>query len=437
MVHVVIPLYERLEYFKRCLGSVNSVRRHKIIVHYDGPASESVRLLCSKRCFLRDRPEHRGIAATLADAIRFSQEVNPEAHLLLLASDHLYPEGLVEAVDAAFSQTGPEFEFGKVHTHPCVDNYYHPLCRRKNLVRLYGRHSLAIVNELSYVCSMPSVVRASAASDLADFLERGDVSSISGVSVGRLFLTFWGIRRSETNNKSVFAIVGNPVEHMGKPNSKYWIKSVSHDRYMKKMGRTGQRVKPVGFYDQQYSKPKGYNLPYDKSGYKPLWDRVVKEVLDFTGPISVLDLGCGNGHIASRLVPRVSKYRGVDFSAIAIDKAYSRLSTFPGDWKVITGDINYSGFYSPGEFTHVLAVEVLEHVEDDLKIVSMISSGVRVVFTLPEFLCEGHVRRYPSKEFINKRFSNLVRFDRIEPMVSVNERKGIKKTRYLCTGVRL
>ena len=85
-------------------------------------------------------------------------------------------------------------------------------------------------------------------------------------------------------------------------------------------------------YDRIYAEggtQKIYDLPYRHSGYYPLF-REVARTLRARGTKAVLEVGCGTGGLAHLLQDegRV-KYRGFDFSSVAVERVGARLGVVP------------------------------------------------------------------------------------------------------------
>lgn len=68
-----------------------------------------------------------------------------------------------------------------------------------------------------------------------------------------------------------------------------------------------------------------YHLPYDRSGYFPLFKQVLR-TLNQRGSRGVLEVGCGNGAFAHMFIDRAPGlvYEGFDFSPVAVQHAVAR-----------------------------------------------------------------------------------------------------------------
>ncbi len=165
-------------------------------------------------------------------------------------------------------------------------------------------------------------------------------------------------------------------------------------------------------YDGKYESFASAVQPIQKSFYYPLFKRVVKTALTYQ-PKAVLEVGCGAGGVAQLLreaLPAV-RYRGFDFSKVAIGKARARLGS---DDLVFEGNALDPAIYAREPHDLILCTEVLEHVERDTDVVALWNPGVRVVCTVPNFDADTHVRLFRSEAEVEARYGGLIAIDRIE-----------------------
>jgi len=125
---------------------------------------------------------------------------------------------------------------------------------------------------------------------------------------------------------------------------------------------------------------------------------------------SVLDLGCGTGHLTKELLKR-----NYDVTAIDIEKEMVELAREfckKKDIKVMgVEDIKHLG---KERFDNVFCLDVIEHVKDDInalkKINYVLKPGGRAIITVPSIKLLygkrdkeiGHYRRYSEKELRSK-----------------------------------
>lgn len=81
---------------------------------------------------------------------------------------------------------------------------------------------------------------------------------------------------------------------------------------------------------------------YDRvSDPQALWAEAVIDRLEVTGPVSILDAGCGSGRVTQLLLERFPEatVTGVDASPAMIDQARRRLEPFGARIRLIVGDL--------------------------------------------------------------------------------------------------
>jgi cyclopropane fatty-acyl-phospholipid synthase-like methyltransferase len=124
------------------------------------------------------------------------------------------------------------------------------------------------------------------------------------------------------------------------------------------------------------------------------------------GAQRVLDVGCGPGQFAQFLLDSSAvDYHGIDFSSTAIAMA-QRANPDHAD-RFHVGDVrSHSLLAQP--FDHVVVLEVLEHVQADRELLSRLAPGTTVVFSVPSFDSESHVRHFDSIEAVADRYGDLV-----------------------------
>lgn len=117
---------------------------------------------------------------------------------------------------------------------------------------------------------------------------------------------------------------------------------------------------------------------------------------------NVLDIGCGNGLLA--LQSKWNSYIGIDFSNVAISQAknFCPKATF------ICEDVSVFLNYNSVNYDTIVMTEFLEHIEDDISIISKIKNGSKIIISVPnnEKIINGKPKGYP----IHKRAYTLESF---------------------------
>jgi len=132
----------------------------------------------------------------------------------------------------------------------------------------------------------------------------------------------------------------------------------------------------------------------DMSRYYHLYNAIGK----LTQDEKVLDIGCGTAMLQNF----IKDYSGIDFSEEAIKIANNK--------NVILGDAYNAEIYK-GDYQTYIFTEVLEHLDDE-KILGFISSGKRIIFSVPSFDDAAHLRTYTEK-IIRIRFEGILNIEKI------------------------
>jgi 2-polyprenyl-3-methyl-5-hydroxy-6-metoxy-1,4-benzoquinol methylase len=152
------------------------------------------------------------------------------------------------------------------------------------------------------------------------------------------------------------------------------------------------------FYDKKFDAETNYDNHYKDSWYYVHWTQIIKYLKQFKNPI-ILEIGCGNGQLAHYLHDEgYRKYSGFDFSKKAVEVAKKRI-----DLDFYVGNaLNPKSFKNDYDF--IICTEVLEHIKNDKKVIENIQIGTNIIFSLPNFDEESHVRWFLSERQIKKRY---------------------------------
>lgn len=161
---------------------------------------------------------------------------------------------------------------------------------------------------------------------------------------------------------------------------------------------------PVEAYEKMYENTGGYDLPYTKSLYYPMFCETLKMVKKVT-KIGILEVGCGSGSFAQIVSDHTNfNYRGFDFSEAGVKKAKQRNSS--NNSFSVANALDKTSY--EGRFDTIVCTEVLEHIDHDLHVISNWPSGVNCVCSLPNFDYPTHVRYFRTEEQIIDRYSDLL-----------------------------
>lgn len=171
---------------------------------------------------------------------------------------------------------------------------------------------------------------------------------------------------------------------------------------------------PVEWYNTIYQEHKDTNgictkPPEQFIGYNRVWQAVIDDI--FNNEL-VADFGCGTGQFVNLLLKNGKKFSyGVDFSSVAISIAQSLNESVKERFYV--GDLSDKDTFHIDDYDTAILLEVLEHIEDDLTIISNIPSGIKTFISVPNFDYFAHARHFTDSDSVEKRYSSLVNIEKI------------------------
>jgi SAM-dependent methyltransferase len=155
------------------------------------------------------------------------------------------------------------------------------------------------------------------------------------------------------------------------------------------------------YYNQVYLDSIEYKKHPSESKYLKIWNRII-EITD--NEEWLFEIGCGPGQLAKLLIDNGRNYfYGWDYSEVAIDMA--KKNNLNNEDKFIVKDV-----YTLPKFDSddtVICTEVLEHLDNDLFVLDLLSKGTRFLFSVPNFICTSHRRCFKSAEQVRKRYQGL------------------------------
>ncbi len=188
---------------------------------------------------------------------------------------------------------------------------------------------------------------------------------------------------------------------------------------------TGNKEKGADYYSEIYRRG------YDTRGYYPVYRLVMQLLSQFPRP-RILEAGCGIGDLGAMIIEEGYPYRGFDFSPEAI--AQCRRKCPRGDFFV--GDVYDSISYQPVDYNTIVALEVLEHV-DDLRVAGMIPDGARLIASVPDYDDAAHLRLYQDiQKDIVRRFSPGLHIIDVATATADNSVTGTKQSIHIFSAIR-
>lgn len=195
------------------------------------------------------------------------------------------------------------------------------------------------------------------------------------------------------------------------------------------VNNTNRPEKLAPYYNKIYSKP------YSTERFNSVYDRICDWVKETHTP-RILEIGCGTGILGSRLFniceDRLGAiYHGFDFSETALDACPEMIQNAVFINNAYNEKI-WRRYFRKQDYNIVVAVEVFEHL-DDLKVLAMIPLGTRVIFSVPNFDSEPHLRTYPSRKAINEYYEDVLR---INKHVRIDSQGGDKSI-FICDSEKI
>jgi 2-polyprenyl-3-methyl-5-hydroxy-6-metoxy-1,4-benzoquinol methylase len=191
------------------------------------------------------------------------------------------------------------------------------------------------------------------------------------------------------------------------------------------MQLTGHQEKKDGYYDAIY------NQGYNTRNYYPLYNEVLRMIENIPSP-RILETGCGVGDLGKMIIEKGYPYRGFDFSEAAVECSQKLC---PGG-NFFVGDAYDPRYYTPFDYNIVVALEVLEHI-DDFRMIENIPTGVTLIASVPNYDDPAHLRLYldPQRDII-ARFAPYLRINEIKAFSAPQDTASIKRTIFLFKGIR-
>lgn len=143
------------------------------------------------------------------------------------------------------------------------------------------------------------------------------------------------------------------------------------------------------------------------------WLDVYKKALQFVPSVEssskIIDLGCGSGRFAKLLKMKdYTNYLGMDFAHELIKEARRYV---PGYEFVKCSVLANKAKERFKEFDTFILLEILEHINQDLEVVSNIPSGSNMIFSLPNYMSKSHVRAFNNEDEVKQRYGHLIKFE--------------------------
>jgi SAM-dependent methyltransferase len=182
------------------------------------------------------------------------------------------------------------------------------------------------------------------------------------------------------------------------------------------------------YYDLTFRLFGHFRRHYTESPHYFTWTVIADRLLR-AGVRRVLDVGCGSGQLACLLHDKgLPEYVGIDFSPWRIAHAQASCPAFT----FIEADVFKTSVFDTDEYDAAVALEVLEHIEQDVLLIERLRSGVLFLGSVPNFPSAAHVRHFQSSDQVLERYGTLLENSQVDEFVG--DQHG--KRYYLIEGVK-
>ncbi len=198
---------------------------------------------------------------------------------------------------------------------------------------------------------------------------------------------------------------------------------------------TGRKEEQAAYYNKVYVRAESKG-GYDTERYNEVYNIVMNHISDASnamGQPPIVECGCGTGALAERIIHAGYSYAGFDFSQEAINQCHWLVRRQVGlcdAYKASTWRTLYPARRDT-DATIVVAVEVFEHL-DDLRVLKMIPQGTRVIFSVPDFNSESHLRTYSGYASIIQYYDGVLDMQSVR-RVQTQPEKAI----YVCDSIKI
>jgi SAM-dependent methyltransferase len=181
------------------------------------------------------------------------------------------------------------------------------------------------------------------------------------------------------------------------------------------------------YYDLTFRLFGHFRRHYTESPYY-MWTVIADRLLR-AGVRRVLDVGCGSGQLACLLRDKgLPEYVGIDFSPRRIAHAQASCPAFT----FVEADVFKTSILTTDRYDAAVALEVLEHIEQDVPLIERLRSGVLFLGSVPNFPSAAHVRHFQSGDQVLERYGTLLEKAQVDEFVG--DQHG--KRYYLIEGIK-
>ena len=158
--------------------------------------------------------------------------------------------------------------------------------------------------------------------------------------------------------------------------------------------------------------------------YMPIYTKVIELLSNCYKSGRIVEFGSGVGVLAKMLHDvGYTSYLGIDFSPsmLALSKKRAQHQSF------LQLDLrdDAPSFYTGCQY--FIALETLEHIKEDLRVLGNIPKGAHVIFSVPTYNFKAHVRYFKTQEEVRAHYDASIQIEFCELISKIWVCKGRKK----------
>ncbi len=159
------------------------------------------------------------------------------------------------------------------------------------------------------------------------------------------------------------------------------------------------------FYDHTFLEDDYWRRHYTQVDDYACWT-VVIDRLRTKNSRRVLEIGCGTGQLAAAIddAGLLDAYCGFDFSAARLGHARALLPHLRFEHE----DAFKTDLFETFDYDTAISTEFLEHVEQDLLVISKLRTGTHFLGTVPNYPWDSHVRYFVDAPAVALRYSSFL-----------------------------
>lgn len=167
------------------------------------------------------------------------------------------------------------------------------------------------------------------------------------------------------------------------------------------------------FYNSDFLKAGG---AYSKGHYAQR-NKQFAEYLKNISVKTVFEAACAEGNLAWYILSNnkeIVRYTASDYAEEGLKLAYTNLKEFIDSGRAELVNIDAEKWRQIAEYKPEMFIcTCLEHLQNDLKIIAALPKGAWIVMSLPNFMCQGHLRSFKTMKNVYERYGHEMHFVRV------------------------